>query len=106
MTCTGPIKAGNSYVLLAHNGKFASRIRRGEIDYIEAEKSTIDVFCYFRASVLYNYKVSFKGDDGGWSFLSRINRDGHDNIEAAKPHILTYTVNLKLSTMRMNEVST
>ena len=106
MTCTGPIKAGNSYVLLAHNGKFASRIRRGEIDYIEAEKSTIDVFCYFRASVLYNCKVSFKGDDGGWSFLSRINRDGHDNIEAAKPHILTYTVNLKLSMMRMNEVST
>ena len=86
-----PIKAGHTYVLLAHNRKFLSRIRRGLVDYIEAEKSMIDVFCYFRASALYNNKVSFKGDNGGWNFLSRINRFGRDNIEAAKPHIDQYS---------------
>ena len=83
----GTIKAGFSYLLIGCNGKFLSRIRRGSIDYIEAEKSIVDVHCHFKASLMYNGKVSFKGDDGGWNFLSRYTRNSVDNIESAKTTI-------------------
>ena len=76
-------EAGRTYIFLANNGKYLSRIRRGEVDHIEAEKTAIDVFSRFRTSLLGNDKVAFKGDDGGWHYWSRIDR-GAQNIEAAK----------------------
>ncbi len=34
-------------VFRGDNGKYLSRIRRGQIDGIESEKTEIDVFCQF-----------------------------------------------------------
>jgi hypothetical protein len=79
------------YVLLGNNGRFVSRIRRGSVDYMEAEKVSIDYFCLLRASILYNGKLSLKSDNGNNRYLSRINRGGVDNLEAAKPSIDVYS---------------
>ena len=57
-------KAGHTYIFLANNGKYLSRIRRGVVDHIEAEKISIDYFCRFRASIMGDGKVAFQGDDG------------------------------------------
>ena len=76
-------EAGHTYIFLANNGKYVSRIRRGEVDHIEAEKTSMDLYCRFRTSVMGNGKVAFRGDDGDWHYLSRIDR-GAQNIEAAK----------------------
>ena len=80
-------KAGHTYIFLANNGKYLSRIRRGVVDHIEAEKISIDYFCRFRASIMGDGKVAFQGDDGNWDYLSRITRFSNQNIEAAKKAI-------------------
>ena len=84
-------KAGHTYVFLARNGKYVSRILRGEVDYIEAEKTSIDYFCLFRANILGDGKVAFKADDGNEDYLSRIYRY-HQNVEAAKKAIDIYSM--------------
>ena len=83
-------KDGHAYILLANNDKFVSRILRGDISYIEAEKTSIDAFCLFRATTLGNGKVVLKADDGINAYLSRIDRSGQHNIEAAKEEIDTF----------------
>ena len=85
-------KAGHTYIFLANNGKYLSRIRRGEVDYIEAEKVSIDYYCRFRACIMGDGKIALQGDDGKWDYLSRINRDSFDNIEAAKKAIDIYSM--------------
>ena len=72
---------------MGENGQFVSRIRRGSVDFMEAEKTTIDYFCLLRASILYNGKVSFRSDNGNHKYLSRIFRSGVQNVEAAKDSI-------------------
>ena len=81
------MEAGKTYVLMGNNGRFVSRIRRGDVDFMEAEKQTIDLFTRLRASVLYNGKVSFRSDNGGHLYLSRYTRSGVQNVEAAKSAI-------------------
>ena len=58
---------------------------------MEAEKQSIDYFCLLRASLLYNGKLSLKSDNGNNKFLSRVTRDGVENIEAAKDPIDIYS---------------
>ena len=79
-------EAGHTYVIMANNGRYISRIDRSGINYIEAEKISIDLFSRFRASVLGDGRIALKADDGEGNYLSRIDR-GRDNIEAAKIHI-------------------
>ena len=73
------------------NGRFVSRIRRGSVDYMEAEKQTIDLYTRLQASVLYNGKVSFRSDNGGYKYLSRYSRGGVQDVEAAKSAIDIYS---------------
>ena len=85
-------KAGATYAFKADNGKFLSRVRRGDIDYIEAAKDNVDVFSKFLCILLEFDKVAFQGDDGSWLYLSRIYRtDNTDNIMPAKPAIDNYS---------------
>jgi len=84
---TDLISPGHSYVLLANNGKFLTRFQRNGIQYIEAEKGVIDIFCLFKASLLYNGRVALKSDNGRYQFLSRVTRSGQENVEATKPFI-------------------
>ena len=83
--------AGKAYILVGHNGKMVSRIRRGTIDYMEAAKENIDIHTILLPSILWNGKVSFKSDNGQFPYLSRINRGALDNVEAAKPSIDIYS---------------
>ena len=85
--CQSVFQAGHTYVILANNGKYLSRIRRGEIDYIEAEKVSIDWPSRFRASVLGDGKIALRANDGENNYLSRVYRGGLNNIEAAKTSI-------------------
>ena len=62
MACQGVFQAGHTYVILADNGKYLSRITRGEVDYVEA---SIDDYSHFRASVLGDGKIALKAYDGG-----------------------------------------
>ena len=83
--CQGVFQAGHTYVILANNGKYyLSRIRRGEIDYVEAEKVSIDWPSSFRASVIGDGKIALRANDGENDYLSRVYRSGLNNIEAAK----------------------
>ncbi|XP_066543762.1 uncharacterized protein LOC136711408 isoform X2 [Amia ocellicauda] len=80
-------------VLKAHNGKILLRDKRGVylsrinyggiggVDYIQAAKSEPDVFCEFEVFVD-NGNVILKADNG--KYLSRIERYGKQNLEAAK----------------------
>jgi hypothetical protein len=79
------------YILLGNNGRFVSRIRRGSVDYMEAEKVSIDYFCLLRASILYNGKLSLKSDNGNNRYLGRYTRGGVNNIEAVKVSIDIYS---------------
>ncbi|CAI8006528.1 hypothetical protein GBAR_LOCUS4767 [Geodia barretti] len=79
------------YILLGNNGRFVSRIRRGTIDYMEAEKVSIDYFCLLRASILYNGKLSLKSDNGNNNYLGRYTRGGVNDIEAVKVSIDVYS---------------
>ena len=83
-------QAGKIYVFLANNGKYLSRIRRGSVDYLEAEKQSIDTFCLFQASEIGDGKVALKGDKGTWKYVSRIYR-GNNNIEVTKDSIDIYS---------------
>ena len=65
-------------ILLADNGKYFSRIRRGSIDYIEAAKSNPDVFSRFQVYNQPDGTVVLKADNG--KYLSRVWRDGRNNI--------------------------
>ena len=85
--CDYAFHAGHTFVILANNGKYLSRIHRNGVDYIEAEKVSIDLCCRFRASVLGDEKIALRADDGAHNYLSRVNRGGLDNIEAAKTSI-------------------
>ena len=80
--------AGGKILLLANNGKYLSRIHRDSIHYIEAAKSSPNVFSTFQ---LYNQDdgtIVLKADNG--KYLSRIHRGSKYNIEAAKSSIDVY----------------
>ncbi|XP_039625625.1 uncharacterized protein LOC120539537 [Polypterus senegalus] len=62
-------------------GIYLSRIRRGDIDFIEAAKPEPDVFCEFSVSSE-NEKLLFRAENG--RMLSRVCRYGQQIIEAAK----------------------
>ena len=81
-------KNDGTYILLGNNGQYLSRVRRGIIDFIEAEKVSIDVFCLFRATLRANGKVAFKADNGNANYLSRYTfSHGVSNIVAVKKTI-------------------
>ena len=84
-------EAGKTYMFLANNGMYVSRIRRGSVDYVEATKTQFDYFCRFVASEIGDGKVAFRSDSGNFNYISRINRGGQDNIEAAKTAIDIYS---------------
>ena len=85
--CDYAFHAGHTYVILANNGKYLSRIHRSGVDYIEAEKVSIDWPSRFRASVLGDGKIALRANDGANNYLSRVYRNGLNNIEAAKTSI-------------------
>ena len=69
--------------LKATNGKYLSRIYRGDRHAIEAAKEVKDPYTRFEASVL-DGKLVLKGDNG--RYLSRIYRDAH-YLEAEKEKV-------------------
>ena len=85
--CDYAFHAGHTFVILANNGKYLSRIHRRGVDFIEAEKESIDCYCRFRASVLGDGKIALRADDGAHNYLSRVCKIGLNNIEAAKTSI-------------------
>lgn len=77
-------------LLKADTGLYLSRIHRSGIDYIEAAKSTPDVFCYFAVHNQLDGTVVLQADNG--KYLSRVRRyvSGRgdvDYIEAYKSQI-------------------
>jgi Galactoside-binding lectin len=68
--------------LKADNGKYLSRINRGNIESIKAVKDEIDTYSQFTVTVLADNKILLKADNG--KYLSRINRGKINPIEAAK----------------------
>ncbi|MDB9342229.1 hypothetical protein PN456_21750 [Nodularia spumigena CS-586/05] len=79
-------KADAIVSLQADNGQYLSRIRRGDIDGIEAAKPQLDPpFTSFDLINLPDGKIALKGDNG--QYLSRIRRGDIDGIEAAKTEI-------------------
>ena len=82
--CDYAFHTGHTYVILANNGKYLSRIHRNGVDYIEAEKVSIDWPSCFRASVLGDRKIALRANDGENNYVSRVYRNGLNNIEAAK----------------------
>ena len=85
--CQDVFHAGHTNVILANNGKYLSRIHHSGVDYIEAEKVSIDWPSYFCASVLGDGKISLRANDEENNYVSRVNRSGLNNIEAAKTSI-------------------
>ena len=78
---------GKRIMLKADNGKYWSLILRGSIYFVEAAKTTPDVFCEFEPFDV-DGKLVLRGQN--MLFVSRINRSGVDNIESAKTGIDTY----------------
>lgn len=68
--------------LKADNGKYLSRINRGNIESIEAVKDEIDTYSQFTVTVLADNKIVLKADND--KYLSRINRGKTNPIEAVK----------------------
>jgi ribosomal silencing factor RsfS len=79
------LRNGQVITLQADNGLYLSRIRRGDLDPIEAAKSTVDVFCQFTVNVLPNNQITLQADNS--LYLSRIRRGSLDPIEAAKSSV-------------------
>ena len=75
--------------LRADNGKYLSRIWRGGVNYIEAAKTSPDVFCEFKAIRVDGNTFAFVGDNG--RHLSRIYRGGINGIESEKKEIDIYS---------------
>ena len=69
-------EAGHTYVIMANNGRYISRIHRSGINYIEAEKISIDLFSRFRAGVLGDGRIALKADDGEGNYLNKQNSQG------------------------------
>ena len=84
-------QANHTYVILANNGNYLNRIlgehERDHINYIEAAKPKIDLFCRFRASLLGEGTIALKADDGSSKYVTRFRRGEYNNIEAAKDAI-------------------
>lgn len=79
----------NKIALQGDNGKYLSRISRGDIDNIEFAKDNIDICCKFEYTFVGTNKIALRADNG--LYLSLINRDGKDEIEAAKKTIDQYS---------------
>ena len=71
-------KSSGKLMLTADNGKYLSRIRRGNVDYIEAAKTYPDTPSQFTV----HYQPANNG-----KYLSLIDRNSRNSFEAAKDNI-------------------
>ncbi|NHB93054.1 fascin domain-containing protein [Photorhabdus cinerea] len=79
--------------LQADNGLFLSRIDRGgggSIDFIEANKSTIDIYSKYFVTQIDANKIVLRANNG--LYLSRFSLVGGDYIAAVKSNIDVYSV--------------
>jgi len=65
-------KDGHTYIFLANNSHYFGRMSHNNIEFVEAEKTSINETCLFHASTLGNGKVAFQADNGMGSYVSRI----------------------------------
>ncbi|OWO81351.1 hypothetical protein B5C26_14245 [Photorhabdus luminescens] len=76
--------------LLADNGCYLSRIDRGGgFDFIEANKSIIDIYTKYSATQISANKIALRASNG--LYLSRISLAGSDYIVATKSDIDVYS---------------
>ena len=78
-------KSSGKLMLIADNGKYLSRIRRGNVDYIEAAKTYPDTHSQFTVHYQPDGTVALQADNG--KYLSLIDRNSRNSFEAAKDNI-------------------
>ncbi|WP_323840120.1 fascin domain-containing protein [Photorhabdus africana] len=77
--------------LQADNGFYLSRIDRGGgFDFIEANKSIIDIYTKYSATQLSSNKIALRASNG--LYLSRISLAGSNYIVATKSDIDVYSI--------------
>lgn len=72
-------------MLKANNGKYLSRVRRGNVDYIEAAKTYPDIYSQFSVHDQQDGTYVLQADNG--KYLSVIYRGSRNSFEAAKDNI-------------------
>ena len=78
-------KSSGKLMLTADNGKYFSRIRRGNVDYIEAAKTSPDTPSQFTVHDQPDGTVALQANNG--KYLSLIDRNSRNSFEAAKDNI-------------------